>query len=193
MFPLYPRYQPLGQPEPEGTFGFMVELLLKSRLKLHLDAGRFFDEDVNAYMAGLLVSYIDPSYLQWIQQALVRYDMDVHQSVIQCGEDRVKTYWIYKVNADDLLMSLGVFRKTPSSEPPEDEQGEMVRLKRYYHAASDFQKRIYGHSTAVGDIHSKLAGKAERYLTILWNTRRDYLQFVQQLSSDDLHRLQQED
>lgn len=190
-FPLNTLYVPLGQPEPEGTFGFMVELLLKSRLKLRLDADRLYDEDVNAYMAGLLVSYIDPAYLQWIRRVLGRCDVDIHQAVIQCGEDRVRNYWIYKVNADDLLMSLGVFRQGP--DPAEAaEQGELIRIQRYYSAASQFQRRIYGRSTAVGDVQTKLADEIDRYLSILSNTRRDYLHFVQQISQEELNKFQQD-
>lgn len=191
-FPLQTLYQRIGHSEPDGTFGFMVELLLKSRLKLHLDADRLFDEDVNVYMAGLLVSYIDPSYLQWMHRILGRCDIDIHQAILHCEEDRVRTYWIYKVNADDLLMSLGLFHPALVPDLPEEAQGEVIRLRRYYHAASQFQTRIYGRPTAVGAIHSKLADEPERYLSILSNTRRDYLQFVPQLSSEEMKELQRE-
>ncbi len=169
----------------------MVELLLKSRIKLHLDAGRLEDEDVNAYMAGLLVSYIDPAYLQWIYRVLGRCDVDVHRAVLESGQDRVRAYWIYKVNADDLLMSLGVFRVFSEGEPDERVQGEIVRLRRYYLSASHAQKCISGRSTAVSDVQGKLAGETWRYLTILEQTRRDYLQFVPQISPEDLRKLQQ--
>lgn len=183
-FLLHTLYCPLGLPQPEGTFGFMVELLLKSRLKLHLDAGRLYDEDVNAYMAGLLVSYIDPLYFRWIQRILTRHDVDLHEAVVGCGEDRVRSYWIYKVNADDLLVSMGVFQSGSG--------GDVTRLKQYYGAASEFQRRIYGRPTAVGEVHSKMAGEAERYLAILSNTRRDYLHFLQQISPEELNQLQRE-
>ena len=189
FFPLSTLYYPLGEPMPEGTFGYMVELLLKSRLKLRLDADRLYDEDVNAYLAGLLVSYIDPLYLHWIRRILAPYDVDLHEAVLGYCEDRVQSYWIYKVNADDLLMARGVFHSPPA--PEEEHRGELIRLKRYYSAASQFQRRIYGRLTAVGEVHSKLAGEAERYLAILSTTRRDYLQFVQQLSPEELNRLQQ--
>lgn len=189
FFPLSTPYCPLGQPMPEGTFGYMVELLLKSRLKLQLDADRLYDEDVNAYLAGLLVSYIDPAYLHWIRRILAPCDVDLHEAVLGCREDRVQAYWIYKVNADDLLMARGLFHGPPAPEE-EEKQGEVVRLKRYYGAASQFQRRIYGRPTAVGEVHSKLSGEAERYLTILSTTRRDYLQFVQQLSEEEMNQLQ---
>lgn len=185
-------YHPLGQSEPEGIFGLMVELLLKSRVKLHLDADRLYDEDVNAYLAGLLVSYIDPHYLHWIHRVLARCDVDIHQAVVQSGEDRVKAYWIYKVNADDLLMSLGVFHSMSFPEPEEEAQGEVVRLRRYYTAASHCQKKMYRRPTAVADVQSKLADEPDRYLSILSNTRRDYFHFVQQVSSEELNRLQKD-
>lgn len=168
-----PYYQIPGS-QPEATFGAIMEILLKTRLKLRLETNQeLYDEDVNAYLAGLLVSYIDPHYLHAISEVLSRYDIDVFQAVAR-AEDRYQAYWIYKVNADDLLVSLGLFRKFHQTA-----QGELLRIKRYYSSASSYQRRIYGKLTAVGEIQIKLAEWTERYLTILTGARQDYLHFVE--------------
>ena len=66
-----PYYQIPGS-QPEATFGAIMEMLLKTRLKLHLETNQdLYEEDVNTYLAGLLVSYIDPQYLKAISQTLV--------------------------------------------------------------------------------------------------------------------------
>lgn len=175
-----PYYQIPGS-QPEATFGAIMEMLLKTRLKLHLETNReLYDEDVNTYLAGLLVSYIDPKYLKAISEVLSRYDIDVYQAVTK-SEDRVQVYWIYKVNADDLLVSLGLFHRFWKQN-----QGELARMKRYYTYASEYQRRIYGKATAVGEIQTKLAGWSERYLEILASARSDYLHLIEQVKPEDL-------
>ncbi len=166
---------------PEGTFGAILEILLKTRVKLHLDTeGETHDEDVNAYLGGLLVSYIDPHHLLAVSEVLSKYDVDVYQAVVR-AQDHVETYRIYKANADDLLVSLGIFHRFWK-----EEQGEVVRLKRYYDCASECQKRIYRKSTAVGTIQAKLSGETERYLTILSEARTEYLHFMERVGAQQL-------
>lgn len=166
---------------PEGTFGAILEILLKTRMKLHLDTDReAYDEDVNAYLGGLLVSYIDPQHLLAVSEVLSKYDMDVYQAVVR-AQDHVETYRIYKANADDLLVSLGIFHRFWR-----EEQGEVGRLKRYYDCASEYQKRIYRKPTAVGLIQARISEETERYLTILSEARVEYLHFVEKLGTEQL-------
>ncbi len=168
-----PYYQIPGS-QPEATFGAIMEMLLKTRLKLHLETNRqVYDEDVNTYLAALLVSYIDPRYLASIAELLNRYDLDLYQAV-EKSQDRAQAYRIYKVNADDLLVSLGMFRPLW-----QEERGKLDRMKRYYSSASHYQRRIYGKSTAVGEIQAKLAQGPERYLAILAGTSHDYFHFLE--------------
>ena len=164
----------------EGVFGVILQMLLKARLDLRLDTdGHLYEEDVNAYLGGVLVSYIDPRYLQEINEVLSKYDMDLHQAIDRAMPDRIRVYRIYKVNADDLLVSLGIFHAM--QEP----RGDLGRIKEYYACAAECQKRIYGKPTAVAEIQAKLSESAERYLAVLMQTRREYLQFVAQISSEE--------
>ena len=177
-------YYPIPASGPEGTFGAITEILLRTRLKLRWDEElQRNDEDVNTYLAGLLTSYIDPAYLAPVREVLSKYDVDVHQAVGR-AQDRVQIYWIYKVNADDLLVSLGIFHRLW-----EKAKGEMGRLQRYYSCASEYQRRIYGKPTAVGEIQTKLSDGPERYLTLLAQVRSDYLHFVEQLGSVEIDEL----
>ncbi len=170
--------------QPEGTFGAIMEVLLKTRMKLNLETNKgIYDEDVNAYLAGLLLSYIDPTYLQAISQVVSAYELDIFEEVRK-SEDRYHTYWIYKVNADDLLVSLGIFKHFR-----EQPRGDLEKLKRYYVCASEYQRRIYGKSTAVGEIQEKLADRTERYLTILSGARGEYLHFMDHLHPEQMAEL----
>ncbi|MBI3318001.1 MAG: hypothetical protein HYZ90_02490 [Candidatus Omnitrophica bacterium] len=181
-FRLDTPYVQIPSLQTEATFGAMMEMLLKTRLKLHLETneGGFPDEDVNAYLAGLLVSYIDPGYLQGISPSLFRYEIDLYHSVTH-AEDRVQAYWIYKINADDLLITLGLFRRLWK-----ESRQEVDRLKRYYLTASDYQRRIYGKRTAVAEIQAKLADTTGRYLSILEGIRMDYLHLIEPVQADQL-------
>lgn len=168
---------------PEGAFGLILQILLKARLELQLDAGSsFYEEDVNAYLGGVLVSYVDSQYLRGISEVVSKHDVDVHESIDRAMPDKAQMYRIYKANADDLLVSLGVFRL--SQEP--EQAPEVGRIKEYYACASDCQKRIYGKPTAVAEIQNKLSESTERYLAILSKARREYLHFVQQIPLGDL-------
>ena len=175
-------YYPIPGSQPEGTFGAILEILLKARLELRMDSNlQLYDEDVNAYLGGVLVSYIDSKYLLAISEVLSKYDVDIYQAVVRAGLDHVQRYRIYKVNADDLLVSLGIFHRLW-----QEQKSEVIRIKQYYTCASECQKRIYGKSTAVAEIQTKLAEGTERYLRILSQARKDYLRFIQQIESEQL-------
>lgn len=180
-------YYPIPGSQPEATFGAVMEMLLKTRLKLHLETNQgIYDEDVNTYLAGVLVSYIDPKYLQAISDVLSQYDIDVYQAV-ERAEDRYHAYWIYKVNADDLLVSIGIFQNLRKGTPA----GELGRIKRYYTFASEYQRRIYGKPTTVGQIQVKLAEATQRYLAILEGARREYLHLIERIHPGELDAFQQ--
>jgi hypothetical protein len=171
----------LPSSRPEAVFGAVLEILLKARLDLRLDAdGHLYEEDVNAYLGGVLVSYIDPRYLQEISEDLSRHDVDVYEAIDRAMPDRSRMYRIYKVNADDLLLSVGIFQPVP--EP----RAGLGRIKEYYACAAECQKRIYGKPTAVAEIQAKLSEGAERYLSVLAQTRKDYLHFIRQVSGEEL-------
>ena len=171
----------LPSARPEAVFGAVLEILLRARLDLRLDTdGRLYEEDVNAYLGGVLVSYIDPRYLQGIYEDLSRHDVDLYEAIDRAMPDRSRMYRIYKVNADDLLISLGIFR--PALEP----RAGLERIKEYYACASECQKRIYGKPTAVAEIQTKLSEGTGRYLSVLAQARTDYLHFVRQVSGEEL-------
>ena len=167
--------------EPSGTFGAILQMLLKARLDLRLDSGPpHYEEDVNAYLGGVLVSYIDPQHLSAISGVLSKYDIDLHLAIDQAMPDKCRMYRIYKANADDLLVSLGIFHRFWR-----EEQSELGRIKQYYSCAAQCHKRIYGKLTAVAEIQEKLSEGTERYLAILSQARREYLHFVEQIPSEE--------
>lgn len=186
MMELKVPYIDLSTHEHEATFGALVSILLKSRLQMQLETNQgFYDEDVNAYVAGVLFEYLDPQYQASVRQYLFDRDSDVFLSATR-EDSAYRAYWVYKVNADDRLMDLGVFR-------PHREGHAVVlaRMKRYYGFAAEYHQRRCGRGTAVSDILGKLARWTERYLSILHQARREYLHFIEALTDEEVREFQQ--
>ncbi len=167
----------------ESTYGTIVEILLKSRLAMHLETNQgFYDEDVNAYLAGVLCEYLDPGYQTAVRDCLSSHDADVFASATR-DDDTYRMYWVYKVNADDRLVDVGIFHPQRATQMTLVEQA-----KTYYGFASGYHQRVYGRVTATGDILEKLARWGERYVSILHQARRDYLHFVETLTEEELQQ-----
>ena len=68
-----------------------------------------YDEDVNQYIALILAELANPKSLAFQNQYTVGIDDDVGQIALSLQE-QIKTYFLYKINADFLLLNLGLFR-----------------------------------------------------------------------------------
>ncbi len=173
----------LVKQDRESTYGTLVEILLKSRLAMHLETNQgFYDEDVNAYLAGVLCDYLDPGHQMAVRECLSSRDADVFASATR-DDDTYRMYWVYKVNADDRLVDAGIFHPQRAGQMTLVEQA-----KTYYGFASGYHQRVYGRVTATGDILEKLARWGERYVSILHHARRDYLHFVETLTEEELQQ-----
>ena len=170
--------------ETEATFGTLVEILLKSRLRMPVETDHeFYDEDVNAYLAGILLEYIDPMYHASTRPYVADRDLDVFLEATR-ETDTYWTYWIYKINADDRLIDLGIFQRQRARS-----EAVLTQAKTYYGFAADYNQRMHGRATAISDIMDKLARWPERYLLILQQARREYLHFVSTVTDDELRLL----
>lgn len=179
-----PSYD-LRKRDTEATYGVLVEILLKSRVAMALDTNTdFYDEDVNAYLAGVLFGYLDPGRQEGIRPCLAARDTDVFWQATR-EEGAYHTYWVYKVNADDRLVDLGVFH-------PQQARSDAVlaQAQVYYGLAAEFNHRWHRRTTAVSEILDKLSHWTTRYVAILRQARRDYLQIVETMQHDELREFQ---
>ncbi len=102
----------------DSTLLFMLTSVLKSRTDTGIESNaRCYDEDVNVYLAGLLATPLDPEYGRSTAPLVSRFDTDVAAMVR--GRDEREQYRIYKVNADHLLLTLGLFEPWADSAGPE--------------------------------------------------------------------------
>ena len=194
------RYNPVDADgsirTPEDRAGFLLRCLLASRCEVGLpsddDGG---DHDVNIYLAHLLSAYADPNYCIRIGCYIGAHDSVVFEKV-QHSPSRRFRYSVYRINADHLLMSIGVFanptQRRPDARPRAlraDDARFVGRAKTYYDFASTYSQSVFGRSSAVADVLGKLAAGFERYVRILSYMRGEYLGLVGHLSDGEIYHL----
>ena len=188
--------------ELESTLLFMMSSVLKSRTETGRESNaEYYDEDVNVYLAGLLAAYLDPSYTRWSAPLISRFDTDVAAMVRGSGER--EKYWIYKVNADHLMVTLGIF------EPPVAEGGtagpgmpvvaaslpgeQRIYVGRggvYYELAASYGRALARRATAASEVLEKLSRGFEGYVTILNHLRSHYFNLIDRMSHRGLEAIQ---
>jgi len=182
--------------ELQSTLLFMITSVLKSRTETGLESNTlYYDEDVNVYLAGLLAAYVDPAYTEWTAPFISRFDTDVATMVRASG--RREKYWIYKVNADHLMLTLGIFEA--ASEPTAPTQGiarppqHRVYVGRggtYYELAASYGRALARRPTASIEVLEKLSRGFEGYVTILNYLRSHYFNLIDRLGHRGLDAIQ---
>lgn len=192
--------------ELESTLLFMMTSVLKSRTETGLESNAaYYDEDVNVYLAGLLAAYLDPSYTQWSAPLISRFDTDVAAMVR--GSDEREKYWIYKANADHLMVTLGIFEPpkaeggaagpgtghgTPvaSAALPAEQRIYVGRGGTYYELAASYGRALARRATASSEVLDKLSRGFAGYVTILNHVRSHYFNLIDRLSHRGLEAIQ---
>ncbi|MCK4412329.1 MAG: hypothetical protein KAY32_02170 [Candidatus Eisenbacteria sp.] len=190
--------------ERRPTYHFMMKCLLYSRMETGLVSNKdYYDEDVNVYIAHLLNSFIDPSYIQRAGRYLSKYDTEVFERLGESQDARLK-YTLYKTNADFLLVSLGIFDNPAVVDPantgggthPErrfwqpSEEAYVGRGKTYYRFAYTYSQQIHNPHAAITEVLEKLSTGFEKYLRILAHMRGEYLNLMDRLSRGEIYHLE---
>ncbi len=197
---MLPDYIPItgGAPRAaEPSSQFMMRCLLSTRAELSLQSDDdTTEQEVNVYLTSLLCSYGDPGYCVRVGGYLSTYDSTVFERAQHSSSHRYR-YTVYKVNADHLLMSLGVFHNPTGRRPdacpaPLRRGGEMfvARAKAYYDFAAAYGLRVFGRASAVCEVLDRLGSDFEKYVAILTHLRGTYLDFVTRLGDGELFHLQ---
>jgi hypothetical protein len=147
-----------------------------------------YDEDVNQYISLTLADIANPSSLAFANQYTVGIDDDVGQIAVSLRET-IKTYFLYKINADFLLLNLGLFR------PDTNILGEAYfdKGESYYFAAASNLKAVRGGRSGMSDVLEKLSGGFGKYVEILRtmkNSADNFLSFNFKFSKDEMQSLE---
>ena len=147
-----------------------------------------YDEDVNQYITLTLAELANPKSLAFANQYTVGIDDDVGQIAVSLPE-QIKTYFLYKVNADFLLLNLGLFR------PDTNILGEAYfdKGESYYFSAASNLKAVKGGRSGMSDVLEKLAGGFGKYVEILRymkNSADNFLSFNFKFSKTEMQDLE---
>lgn len=186
-----PLYYDISKEEKESAISFLLHSLLQTKLN-HLseeERGRE-DEDVNIYLAHLLFAVATPRYQELAARYRCANASDI-MTLLQETRDPYVKYFIYKVNADHMLVDQGIFRTEDVHLPAMLRKTEVHHAKTaqsYYEQAREFNRRIYKRETAVGEVLRKLARDFLLYRDLLRLVRRDYFTFMNHFEDVEFKR-----
>lgn len=173
-------YFDIPKQERDSAIAYLLNALLRSRSACRLPSNQSeFDEDVNIYLAHLLFAASLPDY----QEAIRRYlstNVSEMTELVEKNDDRIVRYFIYKVNADHLMVHLGIFQDLERNHQGfgKSEQQFSSMAQNYYRQAANYNRRIYRRETAIGAVLEKLGGGFERYQRILRFARKEFFHFA---------------
>ena len=186
----HPFYFNLTENKKESALSFLVESVLKSRIKLGLEESSLHsDEDVNIYLAFLLLEASTPAYTERIRQFTSPRNTDIFK-MIEDSQDNYFKYLVYKTNADYLLLLLGIFQnlsgggKGTGAFFDKSQSSYEGYAKTYYQFASEYDRLVHHKITALGTILHKLSQSFGLYEQILMNVREAYLKFLKTKEED---------
>lgn len=169
--------------ERDSALRFLLSAIIKTKEEHpNLTRKAAVDEDVNVYLAHLMFAIALPEYHEMADPYLSKHSSDIMEWV-KGTEDRTVRYFIYKVNADHLLMHTTLFhdlskgkRKTILQSPDEYYQ-ELAAL--YYSEAAKYHQQMNRKKTGIAHVLEKVAVDFKYYQRILELVRNDYFDFVQ--------------
>ncbi len=175
-------YFDITKQERDSAIRYLLGAIVKSREESHFPSNFYtFDEDVNVYLAHLLFAVSLPEYHEMAEPYLSMDTSDILRWV-RATEDRTIRYFIFKVNADHMLIHSTVFDDLRSRHHQKlfrrSERHYLELAKLYYDQAAAYHKRIYRKKTGVGEVLEKLSQYFEAYQKLLKHARREYFHFL---------------
>ena len=175
-------YFDMTQQERDSAIRYLLGAIIKTRSDSSFPSNYYtFDEDVNVYLAHLMFAMSLPEYHEMAEPYLSLETSDVLKWV-RATEDRTIRYFIFKANADHILIHSAIFEdlgQRPHQKFFRRSPKHFRELaKLYYEQAAAYHKRIYRKTTGVGEVLEKMAHYFEAYQELLKLVRREYFHFV---------------
>ncbi len=148
-----------------------------------------YDEDVNQYITLTLADLANPQSLSLIHKYVVGLDADVGQIAVNQEQTAIR-YYLYKINADFLLLNLGLFN------PDTNVLGDAYidKGESYYYCAATSLKKVDGGRSGTSDVLEKLSSEFKKYVVILRqmkNSADNFFSFHIQISNNEMRALEQ--
>ena len=180
-------YFSLSSEDRESAIYFLLESILKAKDQSHdLTRTLAFDEDVNIYLAHLLFATSLPEYHDMADPFLSTNPQEIFEWVRET-EDPMLRYFIFKVNADHLLIHSTIFHPDASlakrfslkKNTGEEKNEERLAAILYYNQAARCHAGVYEKKTGVGEVLGKIAGQFDVYQHVLAGVKEDYFKFIE--------------
>ena len=180
-------YFSLSNEDRESAIYFLLESILKAKDQSRgLTRTLAFDEDVNIYLAHLLFAISIPEYHDMADPFLSTNTQEVFEWVRET-EDPMLRYFIFKVNADHLLVQSSIFNPEASlakrfsfkNGTKEAKNEERLAAILYYNQASRCHSGVHDKRTGVGEVLGKIAGQFDVYRNVLSCVKEDYFKFIE--------------
>ncbi len=174
-------YFDISSQERDSAIRYLLGSIIKCRRDSNFPSNAFtYDEDVNVYLAHLLFAVSLPEYHEMAEPYLSTDTSDIVRWV-KGTEDRTIRYFIFKVNADHILIHSAIFgdlggKKEKFFKKSHRHFKELAQL--YYDQAAIYHSRIYRKKTGVGEVLEKLSRYYDSYQGLLQAVRREYFSFV---------------
>lgn len=149
-----------------------------------------YDEDVNQYITLTLADLANPQNLPLMNKYLVSLQSDIGQEAVGY-DDSARKYLAYKVNADFLLLNLGLFNSASNLLG----DAYFDKGETYYYSAASSLKAIKGGRSGLSDVMEKLSGRFGKYVEILRamkNRHENYFSFHVCIPDAELKRFEHE-
>ena len=146
-----------------------------------------YSEDVKLYLSHLLYVSSMPSYKSVVNPYISLRKRDVIL-LVDMAQDLYLKYFIYKVNADNILVHVGVLKDVLYEEDPDKlrtELNEYIETAQlFYEKAAEYNTEIYRRTTAISKVFGALSKDAFSYVRILSHLRKDYFLFLNTFQDD---------
>lgn len=149
-----------------------------------------YEEDVNQYITLTLSELVNPRSLAHLNEYLIDINSDAGRIALSLNSKSNK-YYLFRVNADFLLLNLGLFRSDlyPDSDAYVDKGGS------YYFSAATSLKSLQGGRTGLSDVMEKLSINFGKYVEILRQMKQDadnYLSFHTHIPEAEIKKLEEQ-
>lgn len=189
-------YFDITKQERDSAIRYLLGAIVKMRLGSEFPSNFYtYDEDVNVYLAHLLFAVSLPEYHEMAEPYLSLESSDILRWV-RATEDRTIRYFIFKVNADHILVHTAIFEDLAHRHQHKifkrSDRHYYELAKLYYDQAAAYHKRIYRKTTGVGEVLEKISQYFEAYQKLLKHVRREYFHFVNSFRDQAFHHFMEQ-
>lgn len=177
------------------TEDYLLRCLLGARREADFPSNESgFDEDVNVYLVGLLGRFFSSLYHEEARLYVHSFDLDLRRRVEESSDPR-QVYRLYKVNADHLLLAIGLFQSVEGlnqeARPYLDRHPRELESRGglYYQIASSRLRHLKRAGSGTETALSKLGDGFSRYAEVLRYLRSSYFQLTRRLGEGTLYHL----